>query len=92
MPLLLTEALPSEERERAFAHVESCASCSRSWSQSRETWQILAELPEVAVPARVRHGFLAEVRRMQPTAIPDNVVPFQRRPAARCWCCGSWRE
>lgn len=81
MPLLLTESLDRNRRELTHQHIESCAVCGEEWSAYKETWSVLAELPEIEVPARVRDRFLATVDRSQ--QIPANVVPFQRRPVAK---------
>ena len=80
LPLLLTESLDADSRERTHQHIERCAACSAEWNELRETWQILAALPVVEVPGRARSRFLAEI---QPAALQPNVVPFRRRPVTR---------
>ena len=82
MPLLLTESLDPARRELAHQHIESCAICSDEWTAYRETWAVMADLPEVDVPARVKAGFLARAG-LAPVAnpVPQNVVPFHKRPA-----------
>lgn len=68
MPLLLTESLDPAQRELTHQHIESCAKCGNEWAGYRETWSLLATLPEVEPPAEVKTRFLA--------AIGDNVTPF----------------
>jgi HEAT repeat protein len=68
MPLLLTESLDSERRERTHQHIESCAACGDEWSGYRETWSMLATLPEVEPRPEVKDRFLAK--------IGQNVTPF----------------
>jgi len=82
MPMLLTESLDSQRRENAHLHIEQCPLCSEEWNGYKETWQLLGEVPEVDVPARVKERFLATVNP-QAVAPPRNVVPFVRRPAVR---------
>jgi hypothetical protein len=79
MPLLLTESLDAARREAAHQHIESCAVCGEEWSAYRETWAVMADLPEVEVPARVKAKFL-ERAGLAPE-LPKNVVPFHRKPA-----------
>jgi len=81
MPLLLTESLDAAGRELAHQHIETCAACGEEWQAMKETWALLAELPQVEVPLRVRDRFLAEV--MPAAAQPSNVVPFVRRGALK---------
>jgi hypothetical protein len=76
-PLLLTESLDPATRELTHQHIESCAECGDEWQAMKEAWRLMAELPDVEPPARVREAFLAEIG-MAPKA---NVVPFVRRPA-----------
>jgi len=92
MPLLLTESLDPVRREHTHQHIESCAACAAEWTATQETWRILAELPVVEPPARLKHNFLiaagvatAAVPGAPPVRPPgsSNVVPFHRRPAAR---------
>lgn len=81
MPLLLTESLDPVRREDTHQHIEHCTMCSDDWAAYQETWRVLEGLPAVEVPSRVKQRFLAQVAPA--TAIPDNVVPFQRRPALK---------
>lgn len=78
MPLLLTESLNATRRELTHQHIEGCSLCSAEWDAYRETWSVMGDLPEVAVPARVKEQFL---RKAGITPLPNNVVPFHRRPA-----------
>jgi hypothetical protein len=80
MPLLLTESLDPVGRELAHQHIEGCAECNAEWAGYRDTWRILAELPEVEPPARVKERFLASIGESQSS---PTVVPFRRRPAMR---------
>jgi len=81
MPLLLTESLEYESRERAHAHIESCSACRAHWQAAKETWALLAEVPDVEVPSRVRARFLAAVA---PEQERSNVTFFSfRRPMRR---------
>jgi hypothetical protein len=83
-PLLLTESLDPATRERAHQHIEQCTLCNAEWAAFRETWTMLADLPVVEVPARVKAKFLAAIAPQQVVAAPaTNVIPFQRRPAFR---------
>jgi hypothetical protein len=79
-PLLLTESLDPARRESAHQHIESCSVCRVEWNGFQETWLMLGELPELEPPARIKQKFLAQI---SPDAVPDNVVPMHRRPAAR---------
>lgn len=81
MPFLLTESLDLERREQAHEHIESCTLCGSEWSDLKETWLLLGELPEVEVPAQVKAKFL--VRAGLAEVPVTNVVPFHRRPAFR---------
>ncbi|HEY0372120.1 MAG TPA: HEAT repeat domain-containing protein [Thermoanaerobaculia bacterium] len=81
MPLLLTESLDAARRELTHQHIESCALCSDAWHAYNETWATLGDLPEVAVPARVKSAFLERVGLAPVTELPKNVVPFPRRTA-----------
>jgi hypothetical protein len=79
MPLLLTESLDPARRELSHQHIETCAECADEWASVKETWLMLGDLPEVAVPPRVKEQFLqragiAPVRE-------SNVVAFRQRPA-----------
>lgn len=80
MPLLLTESLERNRRESAHEHIENCPVCSEEWSAYKDTWGLLADLPEVEVPLRVREKFLSSIAPARPVA---NVVPFRQRPAAK---------
>ncbi|MGZ8853623.1 MAG: HEAT repeat domain-containing protein [Thermoanaerobaculia bacterium] len=80
MPLLLTESLDRNQRELTHQHIESCAACSAEWTSFQETWRLMADLPEVEVPARVKDRFLSQIA---PAAPKSNVVPFQRRSATK---------
>src|SRR3954454_3083625 len=82
MPLLLTESLDPVRREHTHQHIEHCALCSDDWTAYQETWRILEQLPPVEVPSRVKERFLAQVAPSAPQ-VPDNVVPFHRRPALK---------
>ncbi|HYI12723.1 MAG TPA: HEAT repeat domain-containing protein [Thermoanaerobaculia bacterium] len=79
MPLLLTESLDANRRELTHQHIESCGLCSAEWEAYRETWAIMGDLPEVAVPAQVKEAFLQKAGIAPKQA--DNVVPFRRPPA-----------
>ena len=81
MPLLLTESLDANRRELTHQHIESCAVCSDEWNAYKETWSTLGDMPEVDVPARVKARFLE--RAGIAADVPDNVVPFHRRPAVK---------
>jgi hypothetical protein len=78
MPLLLTWSLDAAGREAAHRHIETCPECHEEWLSMKDTWQVLADLPQVDVPPHVRDRFLA-------AALPQQavVIPFRRRPAAR---------
>lgn len=82
MPMLLTESLDPAQRERTHQHIEHCADCGAEWAGFKDTWQLLGDLPEVEVPARVKTRFLAQAMP-EPVAAPHNVVPFHRRAATR---------
>jgi hypothetical protein len=81
MPLLLTESLDPVRREDTHQHIENCTLCSDEWAAYQETWRVLDTLPAVEVPSRVKQQFLAQIAPA--TTVPDNVVPFQRRPALK---------
>lgn len=84
MPLLLTESLDPARRELTHQHIESCAACADEWGSLQETWRMMDDLPIVDVPPRVRQRFLQAAGITEPVVtrdVPDNVVPFQRRPA-----------
>lgn len=81
MPLLLTESLDPVRREDTHQHIENCTLCSDEWAAYQETWRVLETLAVVEVPSRVKERFLAQVAPA--TAVPDNVVPFHRRPALK---------
>jgi len=76
MPLLLTESLDKVRREQTLQHIENCAVCVSEWAGYQETWSLMADLPEVEVPARVKAQFLSRAG-----IAPANVVPFRSRPA-----------
>src|SRR4051812_49698268 len=79
-PLLLTESLDAQARELTHQHIESCAECAEEWQGMKEAWRMMAELPELEPPARIRQRFLAEIGVAEKTS---NVVPFHRRPAGK---------
>lgn len=79
MPLLLTESLDAARRELTHQHIESCETCGEEWASTKETWLLLADLPEVEVPARVKARFLQAAGLEEEK--PANVIPFHRRPA-----------
>src|SRR6185436_7513389 len=80
-PLLLTESLDAQTRELTHQHIESCAECADEWQGMKEAWRMMAELPELEPPARMRSRFLAEIGVEEKNK--SNVVPFVRRPAFR---------
>jgi len=67
------------QRERTHQHIESCPLCVDEWAAYRDTWAMMGDLPEVAVPARVKQNFLAAAGIEEKREA--NVVPFVRRPA-----------
>jgi hypothetical protein len=83
MPLLLTESLDPVRRETTHQHIESCEVCSSEWTAYRETWRVMDDLPEVAVPARAKARFLeaAGIAQIAEDKRKDNVVPFRSKPA-----------
>ena len=81
MALLITESLDATRREHAHQHIEGGEVCGGEWGAWRDTWALMAELPEVEVPARVKTKFLAAAGIETPK--PANVVPFVRRPAVK---------
>ena len=84
MPLLLTESLDAGRRELAHQHIENCEVCSDEWNAYKETWTVMADLPEVDVPARVKAAFLERAGvtpAVTVTELPKNVVPFHKKPA-----------
>lgn len=81
MPFLLTESLDTARREETHQHIENCAACSDEWSAYQETWRVMDDLPEVAVPPAVRDRFLAAAGVAPQRTTERNVVPFVRRPA-----------
>jgi hypothetical protein len=89
MPLLLTESLDAAGRELTHQHIESCELCGAQWSAYKETWSLMANLPEVEVPSRVKTRFLAaaglstEDQQSRIDSRVDNVVPFRRRPLVK---------
>jgi len=86
MPLLLTESLDRDRRELTHQHIEACTACSDEWVAYRDSWEMMAGLPEVEVPGRVKQRFL-EAAGIAPDVTAgraaSNVVPFQRRTAAK---------
>ena len=80
MPLLLTESLDPARRELTHQHIESCAALRRRVDRVPRDVAVMADLPEVEVPARVkaasstRAGLAARSRRAKRR-------PFSRRPA-----------
>ena len=84
MPLLLTESLDTVRREQTHQHIETCEMCGAEWSAYKETWQLMGDLPEVDVPARVKQRFLTAAgitpREEKPAS---NVIPFRSRPAVK---------
>jgi hypothetical protein len=86
MPLLLTESLDPARRELTHQHIESCDACGEEFAAAKETWRMLAELPEVEPPARMKQNFLIAAGLAPAAAVvaaPSNVVPFHRRAAAK---------
>src|SRR5688500_12124892 len=83
MPLLLTESLDPVRREMTHQHIENCDACSGVWTAYRETWRVMDDLPEVAVPARAKARFLqaAGIAQIEEDKRKDNVVPFRSKPA-----------
>ena len=79
LPLLLTESLDPAGRELTHQHIESCDVCRDEWAAYKETWDVLGDLPEVEVPARVKSQFLGRIGVPEERAA--NVVPFHRKPA-----------
>src|SRR5687768_6013663 len=79
MPLLLTEALDATRRELTHQHIENCDLCGAEWDAYRDTWAVMGDLPDVAVPPRVKEAFLQKAG-IAPKK-PDNVIPFRGRPA-----------
>ena len=79
MPLLLTESLDPSQRERTHQHIESCATCGDEWSGYRETWSLLATLPEVEPRPELKNRFLA--------SIGQNVTPISaaKKPPHLRW-------
>lgn len=81
MPLLLIEALDAPSREESHQHIETCSVCRSEWEAARKAWELMGQLPEVPVPARVGKGFARHLEELQPRS---NVVAFARRPT-RGW-------
>lgn len=77
MPMLLTESLDAARRETTHQHIEGCAVCTDEWNAYRETWDVMGDLPEVEVPARVKSEFLRRAGVGQ--ELPANVVPFHKK-------------
>src|SRR5690242_21433362 len=78
-PLLLTESLDAQARERAHQHIENCAECSDEWQGMKDAWRLMGELPELEPPARLKTRFLNEIG----VAEKSNVVSFHRRPSMK---------
>jgi Anti-sigma-K factor rskA, C-terminal/Anti-sigma-K factor RskA, N-terminal domain len=57
------DAVDDLERARFDRHLASCPSCAQEVGELRETARRLADLTEVAPPARLREAVLAEVAR-----------------------------
>ncbi|HUJ16016.1 MAG TPA: HEAT repeat domain-containing protein [Thermoanaerobaculia bacterium] len=84
MPLLLIEALDPAQRERTHQHIEHCAACGDQWSAYRETWDVLATLPEVEVPAGVKTRFLESIGQdVEP--VPNRFAPARSRRYVSRW-------
>jgi hypothetical protein len=79
LPLLLTESLDPAARELTHQHIENCDVCGDDWASYKETWTVLGDLPEVEVPAHIKAQFLGRIGMAEER--PDNVLPFQRKPA-----------
>ena len=47
MALLITESLDATRREHAHQHIEGCEVCGGEWGAWRDTWALMAELPEI---------------------------------------------
>ena len=86
MPLLLTESLDGDRREVTHQHIETCAACADEWLAYRETWAMMADLPEVGVPPHVRERFLAGAGLTGPTMTSPEAAKvrrFERRTAVK---------
>jgi hypothetical protein len=84
LPQLLTESLDPVRRELTHQHIESCDVCADEWAAYKETWAVMADLPELEVPARVKAEFLGRMgvaTEEPPLTRANNVVPFHRKPA-----------
>jgi len=85
MPQLLTQALPSAQREASYLHIEHCAACAQEWQEMREAWRLMETLPEVPLPARVRDAFFLQLSLSQPArvvAFPTRRAPWWLAQAA----------
>ena len=82
MPLLLTESLDPVQRELTHQHIEGCAECADEWNAYKDTWRMMDDVAEVAVPPRVKARFL-ETIGVAESKPAENVVPFRRRPALK---------
>src|SRR4051794_21996383 len=82
MPLLLVEALDASNREAAHRHIETCAECAKEWAGYRDTWALMADVPTLEVPSRIKERFLAQIGYVE-TPVASNVVQLHRRPAAK---------
>ena len=79
-PLLLTESLDAQARELTHQHIESCAECAEEWQGMKDAWRMMAEVPELVPPPRMRQRFLAEIGLEEKKS---NVVPFHRRQSVK---------
>ncbi|HVT04713.1 MAG TPA: HEAT repeat domain-containing protein [Thermoanaerobaculia bacterium] len=79
MPLLLIEALDVSTREESHQHIEVCSVCATEWAKTRQTWDLMGELPELPVPARVRRGLAMHLEELQPRSNVVAFVPRNRR-------------
>ncbi len=82
MPQLLTEAVGPAGRESAHLHIESCGECAEQWAAAKQTWRLLSEVPDLAVPDRVRSGFARHLESLQP---PTRTLAFRPKARTRRW-------
>lgn len=80
LPDLLTDTVPAEKREGAFAHAESCDVCRDDWKAYRLIWEGLGTLEDREVPAAVAGGFNAELDRLRQEEKKIVSFPALRRP------------
>ncbi len=59
----LERDLPSEQRSRIGAHLESCADCDREFRDLRATVSLLRGLPEPELPAGIGGAVMARIAR-----------------------------